>query len=272
MTPATLPISPPETTNLDSYLSSTRLSLYQQCPLRYYFKYVARLPEPTVAASLVFGSAIHRAVEHHFRELLIGNPPPELEALAGEYAAAWQEVDLTQVAFTKEDDRTTLDELARKMLAAFQRSPLAQPAGRILGVEEPLRGPIVAGCPELVARLDLVVETDSELVITDLKTSRARWGREQAEDQAGQLLLYGELARTQLTERPLRLQFAVLTKTREPSMELWPVEPRPARIARQRRIVERVWRAIEGELFYPAPSPLACPSCPFREPCRHWSG
>jgi hypothetical protein len=46
----------------------------------------------------------------------------------------------------------------------------------------------------------------------------------------------------------------------------------PQRVARTKRIVERVWKAIAAGSFYPTPSPMQCPSCPFREPCRGWTG
>jgi ATP-dependent helicase/DNAse subunit B len=68
------------------YLSFSAITTYRQCPLRYFFRYIAGLPEETASASLVFGGAIHRAIEHHFRELLAGNAPPNLEA-AGSVSA-----------------------------------------------------------------------------------------------------------------------------------------------------------------------------------------
>jgi ATP-dependent helicase/DNAse subunit B len=57
------------------YLSFNAVRAYQSCPLRYFFRYIAGLPEHTVSASLIFGAAVHRAIEHHFRELLVGNQP-----------------------------------------------------------------------------------------------------------------------------------------------------------------------------------------------------
>jgi ATP-dependent helicase/DNAse subunit B len=54
------------------YLSYSAISTYASCPLRYYFRYIANLPERTISSSLVFGSAIHRSVEHHFNELMAG--------------------------------------------------------------------------------------------------------------------------------------------------------------------------------------------------------
>jgi hypothetical protein len=33
-----------------------------------------------------------------------------------------------------------------------------------------------------------------------------------------------------------------------------------------------VWRAIEDQHFYPAPSPTQCPACGYRDACRAWRG
>lgn len=253
------------------YVSYSALSTYQQCPLRYYFRYVAGLPEATVSASLAFGSAIHAAVEMHFQELLVGETPPSLDALVDAYQKAWQERG-ANVTFAASDDETGLTQTARRMLLAFQGSDFARPAGKIIGVEEELRGPVISGLPELLARLDLLVEEDEALVVSDLKTSRSRWSRDHADDAAEQLLLYSELAKQLVPGKPIRLEFAVVTKAQTPAVDRHVIESDPRRIARTKRIAQRVWQAIEAGHYYPAPSPMQCPTCPFRTPCRQWRG
>lgn len=265
-TPLKPPVKP-----LRDYLSYSAITTYQGCPLRYYFRYIAGLPEKTVSSSLVFGSAVHRAVEHHFNELMAGNEPPTLDALVGEYDRHWSEADPQTVQFGKDDNLESLGRLATRMFGAFQTSLLATPTGRIIGVEEELRGNIVAGCPDLLGRIDLIVETADELLVTDLKTSRSRWSREQADDSAGQLLLYHELVRSFAPRKRVRLQFAVLTKTKEPAVDLHEVPADRRAIDRTKRIVETVWRAIDAQVFYPAPSPMQCSGCSFREQCRRWN-
>ncbi len=158
------------------YLSYSSITTYQSCPLRWFFRYVVGLPERTVSSSLVFGSAIHQAVELHFNELLVGNDPPTLDALLGEYDRYWQETDENVVKYGKDDSRESLALLAQRMLAAFQASSLAMPEGHIIGVEEQLRGRVIDGCPDLLGRIDLLVETSRELIVTDLKTARGHVG------------------------------------------------------------------------------------------------
>jgi hypothetical protein len=170
-----LPAAEPSLSTCRDYLSFSAVRLYQGCPLRFHFKYNLGLPEDTVSSSLVFGSSIHRAIEFHFRELLVGNPPPHSDALLAEFWEGWQERDLEQVRFSKGEDRDSLGLLAERILVAFQKSAVAQPPGQILAVEEELRGPVVPGCPDVLGRVDLIVDAGSELVVSDWKTARSRW-------------------------------------------------------------------------------------------------
>jgi putative RecB family exonuclease len=253
------------------YLSFSAIRTYQQCPLRYFFRYIAGLPEQTISASLVFGSAIHHAVEHHFRRLLEGEPAPSREELLAAYSEGFAE-GTAPIRYGKDDDADSLRGLADRMLTAFSQSKLAKPSGRILAVEETLRGSIFPGLPDLLGRVDLIVETPNELVVSDWKTSRARYSQDQVEDSSEQLLLYSELAKDFAPGKSLKLEFAVLTKTKEIQIDTHTVASSPGRVTRINRIVERVWRSIEAQHFYPAPSQMNCGGCPFRNPCQSWPG
>ena len=128
------------------------------------------------------------------------------------------------------------------MLAAFRESELSQPAGTIIGVEEELRGAVVPETPDILARIDLLVETNEALTVIDFKTARSRWSGGQAQDQAEQLLLYSELARQIAPGKELRLEFHVLTKTKNPTAERHPVYVDVQRIERTKSVVQRVSR------------------------------
>jgi CRISPR/Cas system-associated exonuclease Cas4 (RecB family) len=254
------------------YISFSAIRTYQTCPLRYYFKYVAGLPEESVAATLVFGSAIHRAIEHHFRALMAGQKAPSMAALMAAYEAGWQDREAVPMRFGKEETREGLRATARRMLEVFAASSFARPSGHVLAVEQPLRGPVVPGVPDLLGRVDLMIEKPAELVVVDWKTARARWNAEQVDEAAEQLLLYAELARDWAPGKRLRLEFAVITKAKEPTVERHSCLSNPCRIDRTKRVMERVWRAIQAEHFFPAPSPINCAGCPFRRPCKSWIG
>jgi CRISPR/Cas system-associated exonuclease Cas4 (RecB family) len=254
------------------YLSFSALSLYATCPLRYYFRYVACLSEETISASLVFGAALHAGVELHFRELLAGNAAPSLDALLYEFQMAWKSRSVPEVQFPAGENLDTFRRLAERMFRAFQASDFARPSGTIIGVEEELRGPISTGLPDLLARVDLLIDADDALVVTDFKTSRCRWSQDHVIEASRQLLLYHELAGQLGNGKPVKLEFAVLTKAKMPELVLHDVPADVDQLQRTKRIAERVWRAIESRHFYPSPSPLNCTACPYRRACLAWSG
>ena len=255
------------------YVSFSALSTFRQCPLRYYFKYVAGLPEPVVSSGLVFGGAVHSAIEQHYRALLAGETAPGRDMLLEAFWSAWHSRSQeTDVQFARDADPALMGSLAERVLTAFCDSELAHPAGAVIAVEEELREALVPGCPDLLARIDLAVETHTELVVTDFKTSRSRWSGDQAEQSGEQLVLYGELAQRLAPAKDLRLEFGVVTKAKTPAVERYQVTSDPQRVERTKRVIERVWQAILSGSFYPAPSPLSCSSCPYRDPCRDWNG
>lgn len=261
---------PPEPVARD-YISFSAIRSYQQCPLRYYFHYMAGIPETTISAAFVFGGAVHKAIQHHFQSLLESNVAPSQAELLAEYRAGWQAHSLP-IKFTKDEQAGSFDDLAVRMIKAFSGSEMAKPTGRILAIEETLRGELIPGLPDVLGRVDLILETPTELQICDWKTARSKYTAEQVEESAAQLLLYGELAKDLAPGKKLRLQFGVLTKTKEVSIDAHSFEFNQAQVDRTKRIIERIWTAIQAGHFYPAPSLMNCPGCPYRDPCREWPG
>jgi putative RecB family exonuclease len=272
MVNVTLPVHARQPLPVLDHLSFSAISTFQTCSLRFAFKYLLGLPEETVGASLVFGAAIHASLQFFHEQLLVGNAAMDLDTLLGVYQDSWKRNEGQTVLFGKGEDVNSLGRLADRVLTAFLNSELARPEGEVLGIEEELRGEVVPGCPDLLARIDLIFETRDAVIIRDYKTSRRPWSADQAQDAAPQLLLYAELARDLAGGKPVRLEFAVLTKDRFPQVTLHPVAADPLQVARTHKIVDRVWHAIEAGHFYPSPSPLNCASCQFRQPCRQWTG
>jgi putative RecB family exonuclease len=254
------------------YLSWSAISTFRTCPLKYWFRYVAGMLEEFVSSALVFGTGIHAAIESFYRAELAGEAKPDVDQLMFAYRSAWLPHDPEAIQFGSSETRASLDALAAKMLTAFLASPAASIQGRVLGVEEEIRGMLVEGVPDLYGRIDLVTEDEDRLVLTDFKTSRAKWSSEQAEDASEQLLLYSKLAGELSPGKRLVTRFLVLTKTKEPVIEEHLGEVIPDRMARTMASVERVWRAITSGNFYPAPSVVGCAACGYRKACEEWKG
>ncbi len=279
---ALLPVMEPRSTNPANevakkltgrdYISWSALSTFRTCPLKYKFRYIDGLPEESVSSALVFGTGIHTAVEQHFQAILSGEEQPDIDRLMFAYRSAWLPHDPDAIQFGSTETRASLDALAAKMLTAFFASPAATVRGRVLGVEEEIRGELVEGVPDLYGRVDLLTEDSDSLVVTDIKTSRGKWSWEQVEDSGEQLLLYSHLASEIAPGKKVATRFLVLTKTKEPVVEEHVREVEPAAVKRTLAGVERVWRAIESGVFYSAPSTMNCASCGYRAACRAWAG
>jgi len=277
---AQLPVITPASTNPANevakkltgrpYVSWSALSTFRQCPLKYRFRYLENLPEESVSSALVFGTGIHSAVEQHFQAILSGEEQPDVDRLMFAYRSAWLPHDPDAIQFGSTETRASLDALAGKMITAFLNSPAASVQGRVLGVEEEIRGMLVEGVPDLFGRVDLLTEDPDSLVITDIKTSRGKWSQEQVEDFSEQLLLYSHLASEISPGKKIATRFLVLTKTKEPQIEEHVREVEPVAVKRTLAGVERVWRAIESGVFYPAPSVMNCSGGGFKKACVGW--
>jgi putative RecB family exonuclease len=116
------------------YISFSAISSYSSCPLRYYFRYVQGLPEETVSSSLVFGRAIHEAVEAHFNSFLEGTESPSRDTLLTVFWDAWRSAaEEAAIQFPKNEDEQSIAALAERVITAFQESDLAHPEGRVTG-------------------------------------------------------------------------------------------------------------------------------------------
>ena len=257
------------------YLSHSAVTTYQKCPLQFFFKYVADLPPESVPASLVFGGAIHAALEHHFRCLLEGAEPPSVAEMLAAYDEAWKADATVPVQYGKNEPADSLRDLAGRMLTAFRGTEVSKLDGTLLGVEEEFRAAIIPGCPDLLGRLDLVKLTKRELRIVDFKTSRAVWSADKVTESTPQMLLYAELLQPlarAVGATTIRLEWVVLTKTKEPKIEAYSIAPEPRQTVRTKAVVRRVWDAIAAGHFYPTPTAMSCAMCPYRQACRKWEG
>ncbi len=183
-------------------------------------------------------------------------------------AAAEGEADLP-VRFNKAEDQNKLDALASRIIAAFLASPLANPKGTILGIEEELKVTLDSDLPDVLARVDLVTHTDGALHVIDFKTSRSRWTEQKALESGEQLVLYGITVNSMAGGLgvPVKLHFAIVTKANTPVIQLLPVATDTARVEALKENVGEIWKAIQTGNFYPAPSPMNCATCQFRSWC-----
>jgi CRISPR/Cas system-associated exonuclease Cas4 (RecB family) len=255
-----------------SYLSHSQIALFRACPKKFSLQYVERAKKDFVPSSLAFGGSIHSALEAYFRARLEGRAVTHA-TLVATYQDAWKrqltEAGQVPVRFNKNEDPDSLQAMADRLLAAFINSPLAQPKGTILGIEEELRVVLDPALPDVLAKVDLVTHTQGALHVIDWKTSRSRWTDQKAAESSDQLVLYGVTAASmsRSLHLPVKLHFGIIIKAKTPLVQILPVPTDSGRVTAMKTSVQGVWEAIQGGNFYPSPSPMNCCTCPFKSRC-----
>lgn len=254
------------------YVSHSQIALMRACPRKFAFQYIEGVGKDFIASSLVFGGAVHAALESYFQALMEGRIEG-LEALMMRFRSEWElqcpGTGEAPLRLNKGESIESLQETAERLLKAFLDSPLARPVGDILAVEEERCITLDADLPDIVARVDLVTQTADAVHVVDWKTSRSRWTQEKAIQSAEQLVLYG-VTLHQLCAAlhlPVRLHFGILTKAKSPAVQVITMPIDAQRAANLTESMRTTWADIQRGSFQPNPSPINCTTCPFKSRC-----
>jgi DNA helicase-2/ATP-dependent DNA helicase PcrA len=238
------------------HLSFRQIDDYETCPLKY--KYVHRLRVPLlVHHRVVYGSAIHKAVQELFRARLQGRPFGEDDLVAA-FRAAW--ISEGFLSREHEEQRLAAGEAA---LLRFQRDEAVHPLAPS-GVEQEFAFNVER--TRVVGRYDLVVEREGRVTILDFKTGDIddlKRAQERARESL-QLDIYA-LAHLKNTGRlpdwvELRFLESGLAGGKRPTLE---------EAARTETRIREIAALIRRRDFTPRPSFMACGLCAFREICPH---
>jgi DNA helicase-2/ATP-dependent DNA helicase PcrA len=249
---AEAPLPPSETLTL----SFRQIDDYQTCPLKY--KYIHRLRVPLlVHHRIVYGHAIHKAVQEYFRARTEGRAFGEDDLIAA-FRAAW-----VSEGFLSRDHEERRLAAGEESLRAFYRQDQAAPLAPT-GVEEEFA--FFVDRTRVSGRYDLVVEDAGAVTILDFKTG-AVTSVEEAQKRAKeslQLDVYA-LAHLRLKGRlpdrvELRFLESGLTGSKRPTAE---------QAAATEQVIRDVSARIRAREFAARPSYLACGQCAFRDICPY---
>lgn len=271
---ANSPESKPALVTGRGFISWSQLSTFRQCPLRYRFRYLDRLEPEFVASSLLVGSSIHSAIELFHRRQLEGGEPPTLDELLSEFWEEWRSrvEESPEVRFAKNEDFSSVHDLARRMLSAFLADDTSQIHGVPIAIEESILSNVLDGNRPLLGIIDLIIKSPDKIIVRDYKTSRSKWNRAIAESSSDQILLYGELVQPLFPDKRLSFEFVVITKTKSPAVQLFSIGSDSKRVVRTKRVPNLTLDAIATGMFYPNKSAMNCSGCPYRSACSKWSG
>lgn len=240
-------------------LSPSGASTFEQCPRRWRFRYVDRLPDPPGVPALA-GSFAHRVLEVLLQEDPEGRTPGRAKELAREI---WPEIegdgDFQALGLDDAQGREFRWKawLAIEGLWAIEDPAAVEVRATEHDIEATLDGVPFRG---VVDRLDQ--ESDG-IVVTDYKSGKAPSARF-APTRLTQVLLYAAAVRESTGEQPVRARLLYL------GQRIIDVEATDAELGRAVEGLGATWTAIgdscRTDTFEPRPGPL-CGWCPFSDRC-----
>lgn len=147
-------------------LSVTHLNNYLNCPLKFYYQNLIKVPAAK-SDSMVFGSAVHFAVERLFKTMREnGNVFPAVDKFVDDFK--WY-MYINRDAFTPEAFKLKND-YGDKILPAYYNHHITT-WSKIVVIEKPLRNIIVQGVP-LNGKLDKLEFNGKTVNVVDYKTGK----------------------------------------------------------------------------------------------------
>jgi len=237
-------------------LSFGQMDDYETCPLKYRYVHILRVPLLT-HHRVVYGSAIHKAIQQHMRARVDGAGFSE-EDLVAAFRRSW----VSEGFLSREHEEQRLqagEQTLRRFFREDARTPLVPS-----GIEKEFA--FYVGKTRVQGRYDLLVERGGHVTILDFKTGAVddpKKALQRAKDNL-QLDVYA-LAHLKTTSRlpdwvELRFLESGVAGGKKPTLE----EAKRT----EERIVEIADR-IRRRAFPPTPSYLACGGCAFRDICPH---
>lgn len=251
------------------HLSSSQINLYIQCSLKYKFQYIDLLPKPFKSSGLVFGSAIHSAINWLHKERMNGNGVT-WERLCRIFDADWyaQKLD-AKIRYKNGEQELTLIVLAKEFLKLY----FDHPHKEIKGTEVPFTVPLVN--LSTGEQIDMAFEGFFDLIeaddtIVEFKTSAQTMGQDDADGHL-QLTAYSYAYEMLYHKPPRLLKIIDFVKNKKPKMiEL---ETKRNKDDHQRffHLAGQVLRGIRQGIFFPRQS-FMCKDCEYEANCKAWGG
>ncbi len=273
---AVIPVAPVETKpasrtaprTIDALLatvSSSRLTTWLQCRLKFWFRYLSGITKPKPPA-LHLGGAVHETLKSWNRARWRGDNP-SLKTLHDTYMGSWERLKREEpVEFGGEEpeDRET----GWKLLETYFRESPIPATEKPEAVEVQVEADMGAGLPRLIGVLDLVRPGG---LIVDFKTSgKSPEPAMTAHTTDIQMTGYGLLYREATGHQETGTEIHTLVKTKAPKLVVTPIPAADrTRVDRLKALTQSYVDGLERQDFVPAPG-FGCMGCEYFAQCRAW--
>lgn len=249
-------------------VSASRLALWLQCRLKFYFRYVEAIQKPPTP-SMHSGSTVH-AVLQQWNLARWRREPFALERFKSVFACQWTGLQNGTAIEWDGEEEGEKSASWRALEHYFTETPIRtdeKPEAVEVAVEADLSG---HGLPRVIGIIDLIRSGGR---IVDFKlTSKSPDPVQALHAHELQLTCYGVLYRDAAGRPESGLELHHLVRTKAPKLivtALGPItEMQRSRLFRQ---IESYQSGVEREDFVPAPG-FACAGCEYLAECRRWCG
>jgi DNA helicase-2/ATP-dependent DNA helicase PcrA len=236
-------------------LSYGQIHEYLDCPARYRYAHVVRIPTPA-SHQMVYGRALHAAAQAYHRRQLAGHVM-SLDELHAALDANWE-----SIGFLTREHEEARRAAAHEAVARFWEDQQRDPA-RPIAVEQDFT--VSFGPDRLRGRYDRVDRDEAgRVVITDYKSSDVRdlaTANRRAKESL-QLSIYALAHEAQHGSLPDELALHFIE-----SGIVGRAEPTEKRLARDQLKLTAAADGIRAGQFDATQSAMKCGYCPFREIC-----
>jgi len=256
----------PRLAELTESISASRLNAWQQCRLKFWFRYVEQIPKPKPIA-LYLGSAVHAALEEWNRWRWQGKVT-DMNRLRAFMEGVWEDQlrELDAIPPDAPDQIQTGWGLVEKYISDLTIPFDEKPEAVEVLAESDLSK---HGLPTLRGDIDLVRPGGR---IVDFKTTARSPNAElSAQIYQTQTSIYAILYRENTGKKESGIELHHLIKTRKPNVAIVSLEPiRQQQVDRLYRTIDSYVDGLLREDIIPSPG-FHCASCEYFRECQQWS-
>ncbi len=249
ITPAQTPLPADSVLNLSYY----QVDDYETCPLKYKYVHILRLP--FFHHRIVYGKAVHAAVELYFRHK-VNEIPVTVNDLHSAYKMAWRNIGF----LSREHEERRFESGLEVIRQFFERE---EDKGNVPKfIEEPFS--FMSGKNRISGRWDRVDERDGQIVIIDFKTSevyRQDAANKRVKDSL-QLVIYAMAYARKWERLPDRIELHFIESGLVGSAGV-----SDKMLEKVEEVVSRTAEGIRRRDYTPRPSYQSCKYCAYTEIC-----